>query len=221
MERARPRRLCSLRVFRSLTQTHLTKFFAPLADEIRTLSRLSDRRIIKLNRNRPHREATARPPRGVRIAHCNGGTAMTVAPTLQKYLDQTVTYEIIPHDPTMSSTRTAEACHVPGDCLAKGVVLRRDGGYMLAILPASHHIHLSDLKMQFGDKVDLASEDEIAQLFCDCELGAVPPVGECYGLDVIVDDSIEAQREIYMEGGDHATLIHLGGGQFARLTVGA
>jgi Ala-tRNA(Pro) deacylase len=146
---------------------------------------------------------------------------MTVAPTLQKYLDQTVTYEIIPHDPTMSSTRTAEACHVPGDCLAKGVVLRRDGGYLLAILPASHHIHLSDLRMQLGDKVDLASEDEIAQLFCDCERGAVPPVGECYGLDVIVDDSIEAQREIYMEGGDHATLIHLGGGQFARLTVGA
>ena len=47
---------------------------------------------------------------------------MTVAPTLQKYLDQTVTYEMISHDPTMSSTRTAEACHVPGDCLAKGVV---------------------------------------------------------------------------------------------------
>ena len=51
---------------------------------------------------------------------------MPVAPTLQKYLDQTVTYEMISHDPTMSSTRTAEACHVPGDCVAKGVVLRRD-----------------------------------------------------------------------------------------------
>src|SRR4051794_25035086 len=95
---------------------------------------------LRPNRNRPHREATARAPPDVRIAHCNGGTAMTVAPTLQKYLDQTVTYELISHDPTMSSTRTAEACHVPGDCLAKGVVLRHDGGYMLAILPASHHI---------------------------------------------------------------------------------
>src|SRR6478609_6873062 len=100
---------------------------------------------------------------------------MTIAPTLQKYLDQTVTYELISHDPTMSSTRTAEACNVPGDYLAKGVVLRRDGGYLLAILPASHHIRLSTLKIQLGDKVALASEDESAQLFCDCERGAVPP----------------------------------------------
>ncbi|WP_425905443.1 aminoacyl-tRNA deacylase [Nitrobacter sp. TKz-YC02] len=146
---------------------------------------------------------------------------MTIAPTLQKYLDQTVTYEQISHDPTMSSTRTAEACNVPGDYLAKGVVLRRNGGYLLAILPASHHIRLSTLEMLLGDKVALASEDEIAQLFCDCERGAVPPVGECYGLDVIVDDSIEAQREIYIEGGDHATLIHLGRGEFARLTADA
>jgi hypothetical protein len=53
---------------------------------------------------------------------------MTVSPTLQKYLDQSVTYDLIPHVPTMSSTRTAEACHVPGDALAKAVVLRRDGG---------------------------------------------------------------------------------------------
>jgi Ala-tRNA(Pro) deacylase len=146
---------------------------------------------------------------------------MIIAPTLQKYLDQTVTYELISHDPTMSSTRTAEACNVPGDYLAKGVVLRRDGGYLLAILPASHHIRLSTLKMQLGDKVALASEDEIAQLFCDCERGAVPPVGEFYGLDVIVDDSIEAQREIYIEGGDHSTLIHPGRGEFARLTADA
>ena len=146
---------------------------------------------------------------------------MPVAPTLQKYLDQTVTYEMISHDPTMSSTRTAEACHVPGDSLAKGVVLRRDGGYMLAILPASHHIHLSDLGMQLGDKVDLASEDEIAQLFCDCERGAVPPVGECYGLDVIVDDSIEEPSDIYLEGGDHATLVHLNQAQFSRLMAEA
>jgi Ala-tRNA(Pro) deacylase len=146
---------------------------------------------------------------------------MTVAPTLQKYLDQTVTYELISHDATMSSTRTAEACHVSGNRLAKGVVLRRDRGYLLAILPASHHIHLPALRMQLGDTIDLASEDEIAQLFCDCERGAVPPVGECYGLDVIVDDSIEAQPEIYMEGGDHATLIHLGRGQFVRLTAEA
>jgi Ala-tRNA(Pro) deacylase len=146
---------------------------------------------------------------------------MTVAPTLQKYLDQTITYDLVPHDPTMSSTRTAEACHVPGDRLAKAVVLRRDSGYIMAILPASRHLHLPALRMQLGHRVDLANEDEIAKLFTDCERGAIPPVGECYGLDVIVDDSIDSQREVYLEGGDHATLIRLGGEQFARLTANA
>ena len=119
---------------------------------------------------------------------------MTVSPTLQKYLDQSVTYDLIPHVPTMSSTRTAEACHVPGEALAKAVVLRRDGGYMMAVLPASRHLHLSALKSQLGHKVDLASEDEIERLFEDCDRGAVPPLGECYGLDVIIDDSIDARR---------------------------
>src|SRR5260221_7031657 len=70
--------------------------------------------------------------------------AMTLAPTLQKHLDQNVTYEGITHDPTMSSTRTAQPCHVSGDCLAKAIVLRRDGGYMLAAPPASHHLRLPE-----------------------------------------------------------------------------
>jgi len=121
----------------------------------------------------------------------------------------------------MSSTRTAQVCHVSGDRVAKGIVLRRDGGFLLAVLPASHHIHLQDLRMQLDDKVDLATEDEIARLFGDCARGAVPAVGECYGLDVIVDDSIDTQRDVYLEGGDHITLIHVGQGQFARLNVEA
>ena len=77
---------------------------------------------------------------------------MAIAPTLQKYLDQHVIYDVLPHEPTMSSMRTAEACHISGDCLIKGVVLRRDGGYMLAALPASHHVRLPDLSDWLGEK---------------------------------------------------------------------
>ena len=87
----------------------------------------------------------------------------------------------ITHEATMSSTRTAQACHVSGECLAKAIVLRHDGGYLLAVLPASHHIRLTDLRCQIGDDVDLADEKEISSLFPDCAFGAVPPVGECYG----------------------------------------
>jgi Ala-tRNA(Pro) deacylase len=147
---------------------------------------------------------------------------MSIAPTFQKYLAaENIPYEEIPHQYTMSSARTAEACHISGDCLAKGVVLRRDGGYMLAVMPASHHLRLSELRARFGNDVDMASETEIGQLFRDCAQGAVPAVGKCYGLDLIVDDSIEAQPEVYVEAGDHQTLLHLDHTAFARLTANA
>src|SRR5262245_18571948 len=146
---------------------------------------------------------------------------MSIAPTLQRYLDRNVSYEVITHDPTMSATRTAQACHVSGERLAKAIVLRRNGGYMLAVLPASCHAVLSDLKRAIGEDVDLADEKEIKALFPDCVLGAVPPVGECYDLDVIVDDRIEAQSDIYLEGGDHVSLVHLDHDQFARLMAEA
>lgn len=143
---------------------------------------------------------------------------MAIAPTLQKYLDQNVTYDVVPHEPTMTSMHTARVCNISGDCLAKGIVLRRNSGYLLAVLPASHRIHFPELRMQVGDDIGLASEDEIAQLFLDCARGAVPAIGNCYALDVLIDESIDEQPEVYIEGGDHITLIHMGHSQFAQLT---
>lgn len=154
--------------------------------------------------------------------HDIGGHAMSIAPTLQTYLAaENIQYGEIPHEPTMSSNRTAQACHISGDRLAKSIVLRCDDGYLLAIMPASHRLRLFELRARLGEEVEMADEDEISELFRDCAHGAVPAVGKCYGLDVIVDDSIEAQPEIYMEAGDHRTLLHLSHAQFARLTANA
>lgn len=147
---------------------------------------------------------------------------MTIAPTLHRYLaSENIHYDEIPHVYTMTSARTAQACHVPGDRLAKAIVLRRNGGYMLAVLPASHHLRLADLRERLGDDVDMASEREIDELFADCAHGAVPAAGSCYGLDSIVDESIQKEPDVYMEAGDHETLLHLSRAQFARLTANA
>jgi Ala-tRNA(Pro) deacylase len=147
---------------------------------------------------------------------------MGIAPTLQKYLDRFVTYDIVQHEPTLSSMRTAEACHISGKQIAKAVVLRRhDGSFMLAVLPASRHVRLSDLATLLGEDVDLATEGELDRLFGDCQHGAVPPVGDCYDLDWIVDDSIDDKGDVYLEAGDHATLIRLSYPQFAKLTADA
>jgi Ala-tRNA(Pro) deacylase len=141
-----------------------------------------------------------------------------LAPTLEKYLiDRGTTYDVIPHERTDSSLETVETSHIPADRLAKGVLLRDRQGYWLAVLPASRHVRLSDLREDLGDRVDLASEEEIAEVFRDCARGAIPPFGQCYGLDVIVDNSIDLQPELYCEGGDHATLVHMSQAEFARL----
>jgi len=147
---------------------------------------------------------------------------MPIAPTLHKYLaDENIQYEEIPHVYTMTSARTAQACHVPGDRLAKAIVLRHDGGYVLAVLPASHHLRMTELRQRLGDDVDMASERELNALFIDCARGAVPAAGRCYGLDVIVEESIQKEPEIYMEAGDHETLLLMSRAQFARLIAGA
>ena len=147
---------------------------------------------------------------------------MPIAPTLHKYLAaESIQYDEIPHVLTMTSARTAQACHVSGDRLAKAIVLRRDGGYMLAVLPASHHLRLADLRERLGDDVDMASESEVNELFMDCAHGAVPAAGRCYGLDLIVEESIQKEPEVYMEAGDHETLLHMSRTQFARLTADA
>ncbi len=146
---------------------------------------------------------------------------MTIAPTLQRYLDSNVVYDVIMHEPTPSSARTAQACHVSGDRLAKGIVLRRNGNYLLAVAPASHHIRLAELKAQLGGDLELADEQELKRLFPDCVPGAVPPIGQCYDLEVIVDDSIQEPPDVYLEGGDHTTVIHLSQVEFAKLMVDA
>jgi Ala-tRNA(Pro) deacylase len=94
-------------------------------------------------------------------------------------------------------------------------------GFMLAVLPASHHLRLSDLRDQLGDNVEMAEETEIDPLFQDCAHGAVPPLGHCYALSLIVDDCVEAQPEIYMKAGDHETLLRISHVQFARLMENA
>jgi Ala-tRNA(Pro) deacylase len=150
---------------------------------------------------------------------------MTISATVQRYLQgRGVPYEVLAHPLTGSSAETAQSAHVSGDRIAKTVVLR-DGdaadGYLLAVLPASHHLSLELLQRWLGRSVELASEQEIGKLFPDCELGAIPPFGEAYGLDVVLDDSLATLHEVCFEGGDHRTLVRMGGEQFRHLMSGA
>jgi Ala-tRNA(Pro) deacylase len=138
--------------------------------------------------------------------------------TIQQYLsDHGVEYDTLTHTATGSSMETAAASHVTGSKIAKGVLLKTEHGYLLAVLPATHHIQFAELKKYLNQTAELASEDEVGTLFADCDLGAIPALGEAYGVQALIDDSLSDVLDVYIEGGDHATLVHLTGPEFQRL----
>jgi Ala-tRNA(Pro) deacylase len=150
---------------------------------------------------------------------------MTIASTVRRYLaGQGIDYAILSHPITGSSSETAQSAHISGNCIAKTVVLR-DGdvgdGYLLAVVPASHRLDLDLVRGCLGRSVTLASEQEIGRLFPDCDLGAIPPLGQAYGLDVVLDDSLAGLDEVCFEGGDHRTLVRVGCEQFREMMSGA
>jgi Ala-tRNA(Pro) deacylase len=143
---------------------------------------------------------------------------MALATSLERYLIRNgVRYDVIVHRPTMHSNASANAARVPAARVAKSVVLRDDQGYLIAVTPANHRLRLSNLHRQLGRSLGLATEAELRPLFNDCAVGAIPPLGPAYGVDVIVDDCLSDQPEIYFEGGDHQELIRVAGKDFQRL----
>lgn len=143
---------------------------------------------------------------------------MTIATSVESYLTQTgVHYDVIPHDHTSTSAYSAQAAHIPGERLAKCVMLEDRLGYLMAVVPATRKVDLGALHRRLGRELGLAVESELAGLFADCEPGAIPPLGDAYGIDAIVDSSLVGAQDIYFESGDHVALVHVSGSDFLKL----
>lgn len=145
---------------------------------------------------------------------------MTIAPKLRHYLDRCqAVYELVEHSPTRSAIESAEAAHIPPSCMAKAVLIDLpDDDRLLAVLASDRRIDLDDLRTELDEKPRLADEAEIVQIFDDCEPGAVPPLGHGYGVEMIVDDFLEREPDIFFEAGDHRSLVHMEQAEFRRLT---
>ena len=151
---------------------------------------------------------------------------MAMSPTLKDYLTQQgVAYEVHAHPQTFDSAHTAAATHVPGDRLAKAVMLEDEEGYVMAVIPSTHRVALGEVHHRLQRRLGLATEGELKELFPDCELGAIPPVGKAFGVQTVVDETLFQQPEIWFEAGDHEEVVSVSGAQFKDLmadaTVGA
>ena len=130
---------------------------------------------------------------------------------VMKYLEKSgVKYEVLKHKAAFTAQRMAAFEHEPGKYVAKPVIVKVDGAYMMFVLSASCKIDLRALKSAVGaEKVELANEEDLAGLFGDCELGAEPPFGNLYDLPTIMDKSLEADEHIVFQAGSHERAVRM------------
>ena len=130
---------------------------------------------------------------------------------IKEFLDEhSIKYTIIKHSSAYTAQEIAASAHISGKELAKTVMIKFDGKMAMAVLPASYKISFDDLKEVLGvEKVRLAYEQEFMDNFPDCEVGAMPPFGNIYGMEVYVAESLADDEEIAFNACSHTELIRM------------
>ena len=138
---------------------------------------------------------------------------------LKDFLDKNqVEYITIRHSLAFNAQRIAATTHIPGKELAKTVMVKLDGKMAMAVLPASFLVNLSLLRDVTGaKKVELANEMEFKRFFPESEIGAMPPFGNLYDMEVYVAESLSHDEEIAFNAGTHVELIRMAYKDFERL----
>jgi len=146
---------------------------------------------------------------------------MAVAPTVEDFLAKHgIDYALVSHPHTGSSHETAEAAHVNEDHIAKAVIVKDTGGYAMVVVPAGNWVEIEHLRKELRRDFHLATENQLAELFSDCEAGAVPPLGPAYGIETFMDQALNSLANVYFEAGDHKKLVRTSGDEFRTLLGG-
>jgi Ala-tRNA(Pro) deacylase len=138
---------------------------------------------------------------------------------LKRFLDDNgVKYVTISHSRAFTAQEIAASAHIPGRELAKSVIVKIAGKMAMVVLPASYKVDFDLLRDIAGsDDIELATEREFKDAFPECEVGAMPPFGNLYGMDVYVAESLAEDEEIAFNAGSHTELIRLDYADFARI----
>lgn len=138
---------------------------------------------------------------------------------LREFLDANrVKYVSIRHSQTFTAQEIAGSAHIKGKELAKTVMVKIDGELAMAVLPAPYQVDLDMLRYAATAlKVEVATESEFKDTFPDCELGAMPPFGNLYGMEVYVAEKLAEDQEIAFNAGSHTELVKLSYEDFERL----
>lgn len=138
---------------------------------------------------------------------------------LKSFLDENgVRYVTIRHSPAYTAHEIAEAADISGSELAKTVIVEIEGELAMVVLPASEQVDASAVsRAAGGGNVILACEEDFASSFPDCELGAMPPFGNLYGMKIFLSPKLAEDEEIAFNAGTHTQLVQLKFADFERL----
>jgi len=144
---------------------------------------------------------------------------MPILKKLKEALDEAkISYEVYNHALAYTAQEIAAKQHFPGKEMAKVVMLDVDGALVMGVIPGSRKISLEMVKVSLGaKKARLATEDEFIARFPNCEIGAMPPFGNLFGLNVYVDPALEQDEHIYFNAGNHVQTVRLKYADFAGL----
>jgi Ala-tRNA(Pro) deacylase len=144
---------------------------------------------------------------------------MPILKKLKAVLDDAqIPYEVYTHPLAYTAQEIAAKQHVPGKELAKVVMLEVDDELVMGVLPGTLKVHLPAAKANLGaSALRLATEDEFRSRFPECEVGAMPPFGNLFGLKVVVDPALEKDEYIYFNAGNHVQTVRMKYQDFAEL----
>jgi Ala-tRNA(Pro) deacylase len=142
-----------------------------------------------------------------------------LAPRLHHFLDERrVPYETLTHDRTVTAQETANAAQIGGRHFAKTVMVKVDGALAMVVMPAAYRTDMARLSRALdGAPVELAAESDFRDAFPDCEVGAMPPFGNLYGVPVYADTRLSSEEEIAFNAGTHTDLVRMPYAEFERL----
>jgi len=145
---------------------------------------------------------------------------MAIPQRIRDYLDsQNVPYETLHHSQAFTAQEVAHSLHISGKKCVKVVVAEGDKKTVLVVMPAAHRLNFQELKSAMRvNQLEMLVESELVGLFPDCDLGAVPPFGNLYGIDVWVDRAVASTETVLFCAGTHEDCIRMRYTDFAKLT---
>ncbi|GHA39730.1 aminoacyl-tRNA deacylase [Photobacterium aphoticum] len=147
---------------------------------------------------------------------------MGIAITVEQFLDNhNVEFALTRHKRTDTSFSSAIASHVPTAQVAKAVLLKdQQGQFLMAVVSSNRRVMIDKISRMLGKPYFLVGEHELSTVFQDCAPGAVPSLGQAYQVDMLIDDLLLEQDELYIESGDHKNLIHVDQSEFKKIMSG-